>query len=79
MRVVKYIPIINIIVDSHSISEETYDLALKIDCGEIDIDKLTPIKVVMKDGSYILRDGRHRVTAFKLLGIKKIKAKFFKG
>ena len=27
-------------------------------------------------GGYIIRDGRHRVLAHKMLGIKKIKAKF---
>ena len=38
---------------------------------------IPPIKVVLSGkGSYILRDGRHRLCAFKLLGLEKINAKF---
>ena len=79
MRVVEYINVQNVIVDSYSISPQSYELALKLDCGEINYEDLPPIKVVMnKDGTYILKDGRHRMTAFRLLGWTKIKAKFYK-
>lgn len=41
--------------------------------------EVPPIKVATHpDGGYIIRDGRHRVLAYKILGIKKIKAKYSK-
>jgi ParB-like chromosome segregation protein Spo0J len=39
--------------------------------------KIPPIKLQLSsDGGYKLKDGRHRVAAFKLLGIREIEAKF---
>tara|TARA_R110000796_G_scaffold154621_1_gene271313 strand:- start:2317 stop:2559 length:243 start_codon:yes stop_codon:yes gene_type:complete len=79
MRVIQFINTINIIVDNYSISPQTFDLASKIKSGQINIEELPPIKLVSHmDGSYRLKDGRHRITAFKLLGIKEIKSKFYK-
>jgi len=74
MRVVRAIPIQNIIVDRHSISPQTLSIAKHMESG----GSVPPIKVVCLNGSYILRDGRHRVTAAKLLGLTTIDAKFYK-
>lgn len=39
--------------------------------------EVPPIKVAKHpDGGYIIRDGRHRVLAYKMLGRNKIKAKY---
>jgi ParB-like chromosome segregation protein Spo0J len=39
--------------------------------------KIPPIKLQScSKGGYKLRDGRHRIAAFKLLGIKEIEARF---
>jgi len=39
--------------------------------------KVPPIKVAKHSkGGYVIRDGRHRILASKLLGITKIQAKF---
>lgn len=79
MRTTKLINIKNIKVDNHSISPQTFDLAFKIKTCIIDIDDLPPIKLqCIGNGSYKLRDGRHRITAFKLLGKTHIKSKFYK-
>jgi len=78
MKTFKWINIKNIIVDKYSISPETLELVLKIKSGEIKIEDLPPITTELKSGSYILKDGRHRVTAFKLLGIDKIYAKVYR-
>ena len=78
-RVTEQINLINIKVDRHSISKQTFDLAFKIKLGEINIEELPPIKLIMNNkGAFILKDGRHRLTAFKLLGYKTIKSKYFK-
>lgn len=79
MRRIEQINIKNIVVDKHSISKETFDLAYKIKTNKLSIEYLPPIKLeYIKDGTYKLKDGRHRITAFKLLGIKSIKSKFYK-
>jgi len=39
--------------------------------------EIPPVKLQMIGGSFKLKDGRHRVAAYKLLGITKIKAKYF--
>lgn len=78
MRIVKEINITNIIVDSHSISPQSFDLAKKIESGEYDTLTMTPIKLEnLNNGTFRLRDGRHRITAFKLVGRKKILSKYF--
>jgi len=79
MRITSWINICNISVDRHSISKQTFDLASKLENNEIFKDELPPIRVTLnKNGTFILKDGRHRVTAYKLLGLKTIKAKYYK-
>ena len=74
MRVKKSIEIANIIVDSYSISPETLSLVDFIREG----GSIPAIKVQMLEhGQYKLKNGRHRITAYKLLGIKQIEAKFY--
>lgn len=77
MRRVSFINLVNIVVDKHSISPQTFDLAKKLESGEITPEDLTPIKTVNQNGTHILKDGRHRVTAFKLVGLKQIKARYY--
>lgn len=36
-----------------------------------------PIKVVKKNGRFILKNGRHRLLAHKILNYKQIKAKYY--
>lgn len=71
MRVVKEIPIRNIVVDRFSISPETLCLVDFIREG----GEIPAIKIQKLNNRYILRDGRHRITAYRLLGIEKIKCK----
>lgn len=79
MRVTSWINIVNIKVDRYSISKQTFDLAQKIESGKINVNDLPPIKVFLnKQGTFILKDGRHRITAYKLLGLTKIKAKYYR-
>lgn len=73
MRTEKEIPIRNIAVDRFSISPETLALCDHIRNG----GNIPAIKVQKKDGVYILKDGRHRITAYKLLGKQKIKCKLY--
>ncbi len=74
-NIFRYIHISNIKIDNMPINPKTLDLAMKIYNGEINPDALAPIRVVkLPQGQYLIRDGRHRVVAFKLNGIQKIKA-----
>ena len=76
---VRYIHISNIKFDNIPLNPQTLDLAIKIHTGEIDPNSLPPIKVMLlPNGQYLIRDGRHRVTAFKLNGLDRIKAYVFK-
>lgn len=77
MRVEKFVNITNIIVDKHSISEQTFDLAKKLDSGIIKVEDLPPVKLIEDKGTFILTDGRHRITAYKLVGIKQIKGRYY--
>lgn len=73
MRVVKDINICNITVDRHSLSKETLSIVDHLrDGGEV-----PPIKVYKKGATFVLKDGRHRITAHKLLGLKQIKCKLY--
>lgn len=75
MRVIEEIPVHLIKVNRFSITTETLSIVDHIRNG----GELPPIRVEhFKDGTYKLKDGRHRITAYKLLGLSKIKAKFFK-
>ena len=73
----KLVNICNISIDKHPLNPTTLNL---IDFIRVyGISNLPPIRVKMSDdGVYIIKDGRHRVTAFKLLGIKEILAKVSK-
>ena len=73
MRVIKEIPISNIIVDNHSISKETLSIVDFIRSG----GEVPPIKIQVLNNKYKLKDGRHRITAYKLLGLNKIKCKLY--
>lgn len=73
MRIIKEISIQQIDVDNYSISKETLDIVDYIRSG----GEIPEIKVINLDsGRFKLKDGRHRITAYKLLGKQKIKAKF---
>lgn len=72
MRVIKDIPISNIVVDRIPLNR-TLGLVKHLEQG----GTVPPIKVEYKDGTYILKDGRHRVAAYKLLGRRFISAKFY--
>lgn len=75
--ITKLVNTCNISIDKHPLNPTTLDL---IDFIRVHgISNLPPIRVKMSDnGVYIIKDGRHRVTAFKLLGIKEILAKVSK-
>ena len=73
MRVIKEIPIRNIVVDRFSISPQTLSLCDFIRLG----GEIPPIKIEKKDGKYILKNGRHRITAYRLLGLETIKCKLY--
>lgn len=62
----------NIIVDKYPINKATLDLVFYLmSGGEVPAIKLQKLDC----GQYKIKDGRHRVTAFKLLGWDIIKAK----
>lgn len=62
-------------IDRYPINKSTLDLIDFIrDGGEV-----KPIKVYEKSkGKFAIRDGRHRFTAYKMMGKQKIKVKYFK-
>lgn len=65
------ISISSIVIDSLPINPEGFATAIAIKQGVA----MPPILVTKKlDGSYVLRDGRHRVIGHKLNGLKTIKA-----
>lgn len=70
MKRIKIINISNISIDNYPLNTSTFNLSIHINQG----GSIPPIKVKILNGLYIIKDGRHRVTACKLLGIKKIKA-----
>jgi len=73
----KLINIGNIKVDRYPLNPSTLSLIDFI--REHGIEGLPPIRVKLNEnGVYMIKDGRHRVTAFKLLGIKQILAKVSK-
>ena len=72
-RVVLLIDISLIRVDRYPMNPSTLDIIYHIKAG----GSVAPIKVAKHPcGGYVIRDGRHRLLAHKMLGIKKIKAKF---
>ena len=72
-RIVGFINISLIKMDHHPLNPSVLGLIDHLDSG----GSVPPIKVAsLKDGTFLIRDGRHRVTASKLLGWKTIKAKY---
>lgn len=75
MRVEKYIDISHIVIDHLPMNPSTLKLIDYLRKGGV----VPAIKVAtLPDGRYLIRDGRHRILAFKLLGRKKIKARYSK-
>lgn len=77
MRVTKPLNVANLVLDRMPINPHT--LALVDYIRQIGYtDGLPPIHVrPQEDGSYLVLDGRHRVTAFKLLGLTYIMSRFY--
>ena len=74
MRVVKEVFIESILIDKLPINPSVLELVDFIRNG----GEIPPIKLRKSNkGGYELTDGRHRVCAYKLIGIKKINASFF--
>lgn len=72
-RKIEFIPIKSIEMDHHPLNPSTLALIKFIESG----GSIPPIHICKKPfGGFKICDGRHRVTAFKLLGISEIKAKF---
>jgi len=75
MKHTEHILIESILIDKLPINPTVLSLVYFILSGGI----IPPIKLqICSDGGYKLKDGRHRVCAYKLLGIKKILATFKK-
>jgi hypothetical protein len=73
MREIKEICVRSIKMDRDPNNRDTYLLAKYLEHG----GSVPPIHVAInKCGRFIIRDGRHRVLAHKLLGRKMIMAKF---
>ena len=73
MRQTKEIPIGAIQMDRWALQPQTLKLAAFLEMG----GDVPPIHVARcANGNYRICDGRHRVTAFKLLGRRKITARF---
>ena len=77
MRYCHPIDISQISMDRVPINKETYELAKDIETNGL----RKPIKVALVEtglrrGNFEIRDGRHRVTAMRLLGRTKIPAKY---
>jgi hypothetical protein len=61
----------SIMIDNLPVNKKTFDLALFIYQG----GEIPPIKLEKSNlGGYKIKDGRHRVCAYKLLGFKEIEA-----
>ncbi len=73
MRETKHIDIGLIRMDRYPLNPSTLSLIKYLESG----GDVPPIKVTKHPkGGYVIKDGRHRITANKLLGNKKIKARF---
>lgn len=73
MKITKGILIESILIDKLPINPTVLSLVFFIKSG----GEIPPIHLqVSINGGYKLKDGRHRVCAYKLLGIKTIKATF---
>jgi uncharacterized ParB-like nuclease family protein len=72
MRVIKDHPIDGVRSDRIPLTPKTLRLIVFLQKG----GSVPPIHVTPKHGYYSILDGRHRYTAFKLLGRKTIKIKY---
>jgi hypothetical protein len=72
MRIIKLIKISQIKVDRWPMTRKTYELAKFIDAG----GNVPPIRVQSQQSNFLIRDGRHRLLAHKLLGMEYIRATF---
>ncbi len=73
MRKEDEIPIGAIVMDRYPLNESTLRLIFYLMSG----GQVPPIKVsTLGNGQFRIKDGRHRVTAFKLLGRQWIRAKY---
>jgi len=73
MKKVQNIKIKDIKLDSYPVSAQTLDLAMKIKSGTLDIGDLPPIKLMIdENGTYKIKNGRHRVLAFRMNEIETI-------
>lgn len=73
MRVTMKIPIAQIQMDRFPLNPSTLALIKHYEKG----GSVPPIKVsFLKNGNYRIKDGRHRITASKLLGREEILATF---
>ena len=74
MRVTELIQITTIQYDKLPINKSVLDLVFFIMSGGI----VPPVKLNAGKNGWVLLDGRHRVAAYKLLGLTQINAKFYK-
>jgi len=72
MRKIDFVYIEGILFDKLPINKTVLDLVFFIMSG----GEVPPIKLIKTKNGYTLKDGRHRVAAYKLLGKKMILAKF---
>lgn len=73
MRVTKYIPVFQIDMDSYPMNPSTLSLIDYIREG----NEVNAIEVSsLSNGRFRIKDGRHRVLAYKMLGLNRIKANY---
>lgn len=73
MRIRKPIRVSNIRIDRAPVNLSTYQLARFLEAGgTVPAIKVRPLP----SGEFVIRDGRHRVTAYKLLGWPEIEATY---
>lgn len=72
-KIRRFIEVSQIQVDKWPLNRDTLNLVMFLmNNGEV-----PPIKVQQKpDGNFVIKDGRHRLLAFKLLGRPQIEAKY---
>jgi len=72
-RIIESVYVGQIKMDRYPLNPATLSLIRYLEAN----GSVPPIKIVkLKSGGYRIKNGRHRITAFKMLGRKKIKAKF---
>lgn len=74
MREIDFVYIEGILFDKLPMNKSVLDLVFFIMSG----GEIPPIKLTKTKDGYKLKDGRHRLAAYKLLGKKLILAKFYK-